>query len=88
MIQIIIKDSDNGLSIGVTNHGDTIPEASLPFIFDRFYRADKSRKHTNSVGAGLGLAITQSIVQAYGGTIMAKSSDSFTEFLIAFKNSQ
>ena len=80
------EQTDSELLIGVTNHGDTIPEGSLPFIFDRFYRADKSREHTNSVGAGLGLAITQSIIEAYGGTISAKSSDGFTEFWITFEN--
>lgn len=87
-IQVIIKQIGNKLSIGVINHGDTIPKSSLPFIFDRFYRADKSREHTNSVGAGLGLSITRSIIDAYGGTILAKSSDSFTEFWINFRNLQ
>jgi len=86
IIKVIIEQSDTKLLIGVTNHGDTIPEGSLPFIFDRFYRADKSREHTHSVGAGLGLAITQSIIEAYGGTISAKSSDGFTEFWINFQN--
>jgi len=85
IIQVIIKQLDNELSIGVTNHGDTIPKESLPFIFDRFYRADKSRVHTNSVGAGLGLPITQSIIEAYGGTILAKSFDRSTEFWISFQ---
>ena len=85
-IKVIIEQTDSELLIGVTNHGDTIPEGSLPFIFDRFYRADKSREHTYSVGAGLGLAITQSIIEAYGGTISAKSSDGFTEFWITFEN--
>lgn len=87
-IRVIIKQVGNKLSIGVINHGDTIPKSSLPFIFDRFYRADKSREHTNSVGAGLGLPITRSIIDAYGGTIFAKSSDSFTEFWINFRSLQ
>ena len=85
-IKVIIKQFTGNLTISIINYGDTIPESSLPFIFDRFYRADKSRVHTHSVGAGLGLAITRSIIEAYGGTIVAKSSNDMTEFLITFKN--
>ena len=85
-ITVIIKQLDNELTVGVINHGDTIPEDSLPFIFDRFYRADKSREHTHSVGAGLGLAITQSIIEAYGGEIVVKSFNDMTEFWMVFKN--
>lgn len=85
-IKIIIKEIGGKPAISIINHGDPIPAGSLPFIFNRFYRADKSREHTHSVGAGLGLAITKSIIEAYGGTIVAKSSDDMTEFLITFKN--
>jgi two-component system heavy metal sensor histidine kinase CusS len=86
IINIIIKQSDNTTTIGVTNRGDTIPEAALPFIFDRFYRADKSREHKYSIGAGLGLAITKSIIEAYDGTITARSIDGKTEFWICFRH--
>lgn len=86
VIKVVIKQFDTELTVRIINHGDTIPESSLPFIFDRFYRADKSREHTHSVGAGLGLAITKSIIEAYGGSIVAKSSNDMTEFLITFKD--
>ena len=56
----------------VTNTGPGIGEADLPHIFERFTRADKAR--TGTAGhSGLGLAITQAIVQAHGGSINAAS---------------
>ncbi|MFA5123933.1 ATP-binding protein, partial [Zavarzinia sp.] len=49
-----------------------IPEDHLSRIFDRFYRADPSR-HGGGEGAGLGLAITRSIIRAHGGEISVQS---------------
>ncbi|MDG2809906.1 ATP-binding protein, partial [Vibrio parahaemolyticus] len=59
-----------------------IAEQNLPYLFDRFYRADKSRQHVGSVGAGLGLSITQSIVQAYEGQIKVTSDKDKTRFVM------
>ena len=55
----------------------------LPRLFDRFYRADSSRQKSND-GAGLGLAITKSIVEAHQGTIQAFSANGVTRFKITF----
>ena len=53
------------------NTGAPIPPASLPHIFDRFYRADVSR---SSDGVGLGLAIARQIAQMHRGEIRVTSS--------------
>jgi hypothetical protein len=68
----------------VTNQGDTIPQENLRYLFDRFYRVDKSRQHLGSIGAGLGLSITQSIVHAYDGEISVQSQNEHTEFQMTF----
>jgi two-component system OmpR family sensor kinase/two-component system sensor histidine kinase BaeS len=57
-------------TVSDTGHG--IPSEDLPRIFDRFYRADRSRTRSSG-GAGLGLAIARRIIEAHGGTIWAES---------------
>jgi len=65
--------NENGtVVLGVTDSGRGIPESDLPHVFERFYRADKSR--SGSAGsAGLGLAISKAIVEAHGGNIEVSS---------------
>ncbi|ENY5165505.1 TPA: heavy metal sensor histidine kinase [Vibrio parahaemolyticus] len=81
-IVIDVQEVDEQVTISVSNQGDTIAEQNLPYLFDRFYRADKSRQHVGSVGAGLGLSITQSIVQAYEGQIKVTSDKDKTRFVM------
>nr|WP_255555639.1 heavy metal sensor histidine kinase [Enterovibrio paralichthyis] len=83
-ITIEVLNLPNEVCILVENQGDTIPEASLPYLFDRFYRVDKSRKHESSVGSGLGLAITQSIMEAYDGSVSVESKHRRTVFTLTF----
>lgn len=56
----------------ISDTGQGIAAEDLPHVFDRFYRADRSRARSSG-GAGLGLAITKQIVLAHGGTIEASS---------------
>jgi two-component system heavy metal sensor histidine kinase CusS len=71
------------IRLTIENPGETIPSEHLPRLFDRFYRADASR-HRSHEGAGLGLAITRSIVEAHGGTIAVASANGLTRFEMAF----
>jgi two-component system sensor histidine kinase BaeS len=57
----------------VRDTGSGIDPADVPFIFDRFYRADKSRQRAGSEASGLGLAITKAIVTAHDGSIAVES---------------
>ena len=61
----------NNVVLTVSDSGKGIPPESLPYIFDRFYRADPARTHGDE--SGLGLAIAKSIIEAHGGTISAES---------------
>lgn len=70
MVQISVKDTGSG-----------IPSADLPFIFDRFWRGDRSRSERTH--SGLGLAIAKQLIHAHKGTIDAQSVEGMgTTFLI------
>ncbi|MDF2908844.1 MAG: integral rane sensor signal transduction histidine kinase [Herbinix sp.] len=56
----------------VHDNGIGIPKDELPYIFERFYRADKSRNRTTG-GSGIGLTIVKSIIQAHGGEVSVES---------------
>ncbi|KUF15613.1 histidine kinase [Streptomyces silvensis] len=59
--------------IEVTDTGTGISAEDLPHVFDRFWRADKSRTRATG-GSGLGLAIVRNLTQAHGGTVQATST--------------
>ena len=63
------------LEISVLDSGSGIDAADLPFIFDRFFRIDRSRSasHDGHAGSGLGLAIVKAIVTGHGGSVRAES---------------
>ena len=65
--------ADGRVTFTVADTGEGISAEDLPFIFDRLYRADKSRTEMHGEGTGLGLAIVRAIVEAHGGAIRAES---------------
>jgi signal transduction histidine kinase len=60
------------VKVAVSDNGDGIKAEDLPYIFDRFYRGEKSRNRTTG-GTGLGLAISKGIIEAHGETITVES---------------
>ncbi|MFA9556620.1 ATP-binding protein [Evansella sp. AB-rgal1] len=72
-IDIHVDERDNHIAISILDSGQGIPKADLPYIWDRFYKVDRSRSGNDS-GTGLGLAIVKEIVEAHGGFVTVKSN--------------
>ena len=82
-IRVQLEDHGKCVKVRVLNRGPTIAPAHLANLFDRFYRADPSRQRKGD-GAGLGLAIVRSIVEAHGGKVGVESEDGETCFWMTF----
>ncbi|WP_231573350.1 sensor histidine kinase [Paenibacillus sp. FSL H7-0737] len=82
-VEIGFSKRGNEAVIRISNFGEMIAESDIPFIFERFYRAEKSRsQHTG--GSGLGLAISKSIIERHNGVIYVESSPHRTDFITYF----
>ena len=81
-IKVLIEALPATARISIENTGTGIPAELLPRLFDRFYRADPARREGSSEHAGLGLAITQSIIRAHGGQICCESQEGVTRFVV------
>ena len=71
-VTVEYKNDGNQIRILVHDTGIGFPEADLPYLFDRFYRVDKSRSKKTG-GMGIGLSITKAIVENHGGKIVAEN---------------
>ncbi|MCC3375860.1 cell wall metabolism sensor histidine kinase WalK [Cohnella sp. REN36] len=82
-VDVAIAAEDDQAVVSVINYGEPIPQRDLPFIFDRFYRVERSRSKETG-GTGLGLAIAKSIIEVHGGRISARSDRERTAFEVRF----
>lgn len=73
-INIRIKDVGDFIQIEIEDNGKGIAQKDLPYIFDRFYRADASRNSATG-GSGIGLSIVKKIIEDHGGKIWATSKE-------------
>ena len=71
-LEIGIEHKGSMAEVWLRDTGAGIPEDKLPYIFDRFFRVDKSRSRATG-GSGLGLAIVKKFVEAHGGQVRAES---------------
>ena len=75
LINIRIKDVGDFIQVEIEDNGRGIAAKALPYIFERFYRADASRNSATG-GSGIGLSIVKKIIEDHGGKIWATSKES------------
>ncbi len=81
-VAVAVRDAGGRVLCEVRDEGAGIPKESLPYVFDRFYRADASRRQAD--GAGLGLAIAKQVVEDHRGEIWVRSAEGEgTTFVVA-----
>jgi signal transduction histidine kinase len=79
VIEIQVIPQASYAVIEISNSGEMIPPEDIPFLFERFYRGEKSRSRATG-GSGLGLAISKGFIEAHGGTIGVESQPGSTCF--------
>ncbi len=78
-VQVQARREADAILVEVIDTGQGVQPDDLPFIFERFYRGEKSRSRSTG-GSGLGLAIARGVVEAHGGQIGVESSPQGTRF--------
>ena len=79
-IKFTTKYDSKNVTFRIENTGRGIPKSELPYVFERFYKIDKSRS-TNKESTGLGLYIVKTIIKNHGGAISVSSVENqFTAF--------
>ncbi|MBS3942921.1 MAG: HAMP domain-containing protein [Dethiobacter sp.] len=71
-INLAVSQTEEMITVSVSDSGPGIPKADLPYVFERFYRVEKSRTRTSG-GTGLGLAIVKHILEAHGSAYSINS---------------
>jgi len=88
LVRISITDAGEKTQISVYNTGEGIPPEDLPFVFDRFYKSDRSRG-LDKTGAGLGLFIVKTIIDAHEEKIrVASEHEKYCEFIFTLQKTR
>ena len=74
MINLRVRDADDFIQVEIEDNGRGISQKDLPYIFDRFFRADASRNSLTG-GSGIGLSIVRKVIEDHGGRIWATSKE-------------
>ncbi|WP_162287882.1 sensor histidine kinase [Indiicoccus explosivorum] len=83
-VKVTVRNSGDVVETVVEDTGPGIPPADLPYVFDRFYRVEKSRSREHG-GTGLGLAIVKRLTELQGGTVSVTSTTGKgTAFILSF----
>src|SRR5699024_6903288 len=73
-VHVKINNNEQGFEVSNEDSGSDISEEDLPFVFDRFYKADKVRtRNGQTKGTCIGLVIVKNIIDAHDGVITVKS---------------
>jgi two-component system sensor histidine kinase BaeS len=72
-IKLCAAPIPDGVRLAVRDTGEGIAAKDLPYVFDRFWRGDKARTHSDGTGGGLGLAIVKQLVGLHNGRIIVTS---------------
>lgn len=84
-VSVSARQLPSAVEISISNSGEGIAAEDLPFIFERFFRADRSRSREQG-GAGIGLSIVKQLIEAHGGTVGAESSAGQTRIWLQLPN--
>jgi two-component system sensor histidine kinase BaeS len=81
-VSIMTRRMDDMVRLSFANPGEGLTAEDIPFIFERFYRSDKSRSRAHG-GAGIGLSIVKELIEAHGGQVGVESSEGETRIWVA-----
>ena len=87
-ITFSLKNEGKNTVLVLTNTGRGIPQKDINFIFERFYKVDKSRSASKN-STGIGLYLVKTIIKAHGGTVMVSSKENaYTSFKVCLPNNE
>jgi len=81
-LEISAERTREGVALTFANDGETFSSEDAPYVFERFYRADRSRARQQG-GAGIGLAIVKELIEAHGGAVGASSGGGITRIWLS-----